>query len=108
MQGKAVQPLIDGLRDPQTSRWAAAALAGWGKAPIRALVRALGDDSPAVRRQVAEVLGNKRAKEALPALKRLLEDPDPSVKNAAQDSIQRIERGEEKPSGEGGVAAHRL
>jgi epoxyqueuosine reductase len=42
-------------------------------------------------RNAALVLGNRRDVEAAPALRRALEDPDPSVSDAARWALDRIE-----------------
>ncbi|NOS69357.1 MAG: HEAT repeat domain-containing protein [Verrucomicrobia bacterium] len=48
------------------------------------------DASPAVRLQATEALGNLRLTNAIPMLTRLLNDPDPSVRNAVTNALTQI------------------
>jgi hypothetical protein len=59
---------------------------------VRQLAVELEIEDPAVRESAARWLGviGPRAKEAVPALMRALEDPDHAVRNAAYDAIMKI------------------
>jgi hypothetical protein len=55
-----------------------------------ALIAALEDDDPAVRRSVATLLGWREAKPAVRPLSRALRDEDPSVREAAAEALAQI------------------
>ena len=106
----AVPALAKALADQNLNvrYWAASALKAVGppaQAAVTALVKALDTfpgGSPAlvgpvryypdVRSVAAEALGGigSRAKDAVPALKKALSDPDPAVRSAAAEALQRI------------------
>ena len=54
------------------------------------MIGALGDPSAAVRRQAAQGLGALKARGAVPALRRALEDEDGSVRRAAEYALRKI------------------
>jgi HEAT repeat protein len=112
--GPAAEPAVPALskaladQDLNVRYCAANALKAVGpaaQAAVSALVRALDTvpgGSPAldgpvryyadVRSVAAEALGaiGSRAKDAVPALKKALNDPDPGVRSAAAEALQRI------------------
>jgi HEAT repeat protein len=112
--GPGAEPAVPALakaladQDLDVRYWAASALKAVGPAAhaaVTALVKALDTfpgGSPAldgpvryyadVRSVAAEALGviGNRAKDALPALKKALTDPEPAVRSAAADALQRI------------------
>lgn len=63
---------------------------------VAPLTEALADPLDLVRREAAAALGKLgvHAKESLPALRELLEDPDPQVRIAARQAIEQIEEGQ--------------
>jgi len=62
---------------------------------IDAVVKNLESEDPIARMFAAGTLGNKgeQAKEHLPAIKKLLNDPEKNVRDAAADAIKKIEKG---------------
>jgi len=46
-----------------------------------------------VRGDIADLLGKIGDRKALPAIKKLLEDPDPNVVEAAEEAVETIEEG---------------
>jgi HEAT repeat protein len=60
---------------------------------VPALIEALNDKEPDVRRSAAIGLGNygEQAKEAIPALEKVLNDPDARVREAAGKALARID-----------------
>lgn len=63
------------------------------------LIKALGDESPSVRREVAYLISicGPEAQRAVPALARLLDDPDPFVRACAAGVLGTVS-GDEGPS----------
>jgi HEAT repeat protein len=59
---------------------------------IRKLIEKLGDRDPLVRRNAAGALRMQgpRAVEALPALRTLIDDEDPRVRNEAEQAVARL------------------
>jgi len=60
-------------------------------AAVPGLLVLLGHENPTIRGDAANVLGIIGDRSALPALKKLLEDGNPSVREIAQDSMKDIE-----------------
>jgi HEAT repeat protein len=62
----------------------------------QALTRALADPAPRVRRDAVRSLGQlgRDAKSAVPEIKKLLDDKDDKVRDAAKTALRRIEGGE--------------
>lgn len=78
----ALVKMASSAERPQARLHALATLAGLGKLPAEALVRALGDAHPGVRRfalELAEPRGEKQP-ELVTAAARLVRDPDPKVR----------------------------
>jgi len=50
-------------------------------------------ENPSVRGDIADLLGKIGDRKALSAVKKLLEDPDPNVVEAAQDAVETLEEG---------------
>jgi HEAT repeat protein len=77
------------LADPNAEirEAAVAALSDLGGADVDALRARTKDESSDVRTQAARALGRLRAKQAIPDLRRLLEDKDSLVVRAAADSL---------------------
>ena len=50
-------------------------------------------ENASVRGDIADLLGKIGDRKALPALKKLLEDPDPNVVEAAEEAVETIEEG---------------
>ncbi len=67
---------------------------------VEELVAMLDDSTPAVRAQAAAGLATFDAIEAIPALIRLLKDPDASVAKAASQALVRLNRAREAETGE--------
>lgn len=65
-----------------------------GEAALAALVDALQNSDLLVRLRAAEALGGRgaQAKSALPALRIAIQDAEPEVRRAAQESVRRIDR----------------
>jgi len=60
-------------------------------AAVPGLLVLLGHENPTIRGDAANALGIIGDRSALPALKKLLEDGNPSVREIAQDSMKDIE-----------------
>jgi HEAT repeat protein len=82
-------------RNAETRRLVVEALSWMGPDAAPALIAALKDDSPAVRRAAARALGNlgAKAQAAREALEKAASDPQEDVRAAAGKALQRI-RGE--------------
>ncbi len=61
---------------------------------VRALIVALKDEHPAVRSSAAAALQEMRDCSALPALRRIARDPDPTVRSAVNQAISALEHTE--------------
>ena len=61
---------------------------------IDPLLPCLAAENASVRGDIADLLGKIGKREALPALKRLLQDPDPDVVEAAAEAVESIEAGD--------------
>lgn len=88
-----VAEIADALREnPQLHLYAMMALMDVGPLAIPILMRSLGDANPENRVNAASVLGNfgPGAVEALPALVRARDDPDPGVRNCAAHALSKI------------------
>jgi HEAT repeat protein len=59
-------------------------------AATQALIDLLGDGNFTVIRNAAKALAYKKAAEAVPALEKALAAPDPYVRSAAREAIQKI------------------
>ena len=72
---------------------AAQGLVEFGRHGVEPLTEALADDNPSVQLHAIAALGRigEDANAALPALKKLAAEGDPSVKNAAKEAIGQIE-----------------
>lgn len=96
--GRAAEPAAEKLYElTENSTEREQALEVLGGLRIRnvpLLVRALGNSDPYVRQYAAERLGElgKDAKDALPDLRKLLEDQEDFVKRTARASLREIER----------------
>ena len=91
----AIPALLEALGDPYfTVREAAArALGSLGAPAEKALLRELpGAEDPA-RRHIIRTLGVMRARRAAGALRRLLKNPDPFVREDAVESLKQMEPG---------------
>jgi len=62
---------------------------------VPGLIALLGHENPTIRGDAANALGIIGSRSALQALKRLLQDGNPSVREIAQDSMKEIEAGRE-------------
>ena len=94
----AANSLLDRLKDDSSAvaMWAAIRLGDVPNSPpstVLALVKALGHPAAEVRAAAACALGNhgKRSSMALPALRRMREDPDPSVRNSIAMALNYID-----------------
>jgi len=69
------------------------------EARVPALIRALDQEEPTVRRNAARALGliGSPAKEAIPALRAALRDRDPMVCGAAATALERVSAGAALP-----------
>ena len=54
------------------------------------MIAALGDKTPAVRAQAARALVRIESQQAIPALIRALDDPEPTVEHYAWEALQRM------------------
>jgi HEAT repeat protein len=79
-------------RDPSVRQTGFAALVRGGKASVEFLIPGLSNRTPQVRAGTARVLGKigPDARPALPALQKLTEDPEESVRSAAQRALREI------------------
>lgn len=97
--GPAARPataaLCEALRDPDPviRGRAGQALCRIGAPAVPSLVAALGEQDVEVRRATASILGRigPAAREALPALRRALQDPDAEVRLMAKEAQRKIE-----------------
>jgi HEAT repeat protein len=90
----ALQPFLkDG--DVRVRRVGVAALSRQGVEAVPALIEALGDGDWIVRRRAARALGGigPRARSAVPALRLLLRDDDPRVRDDVEEALERIGAG---------------
>jgi len=64
-------------------------------AQTEVLIKNLDSEDPITRMFAAGALGNlgEQAKQHVPAIKKLLTDREPNVRNAAKEAIQKIEKG---------------
>ncbi len=94
---RAVEALIARLDDPvfTVRETAARALSTLGAPAEKALLRGLEAASPRAKRHAIRILGVMKSRRARRALRRLLDDPDPFVREDARAALSRIE---EKPS----------
>jgi hypothetical protein len=60
---------------------------------VAPLLTYLESEHPSVRGDIADLLGKIGDPQALPAVKKLLEDPDPNVVEAAQEAVETLEEG---------------
>ncbi len=60
---------------------------------VAPLLPHLKAENASVRGDIADLLGKIGDRKALPAIKKLLEDPDPNVVEAAQDAVETLEEG---------------
>lgn len=90
---KALQELITflGSSEALVRIRARLALYAIGHVAVPALMKALDDDNPSMRAEAAMVLGALRAETAREKLAALLNDPDPQVRQAAQQALTRLE-----------------
>ncbi|MFQ5800173.1 MAG: HEAT repeat domain-containing protein [Candidatus Hydrothermarchaeales archaeon] len=84
---------LDAEEDWNVRRIIVMALRHWDKRAIKPLINALSDESEYVRRYAAMTLGFKRSKEAVPPLKRLIEeDGSKEVRDYASWALEEIKK----------------
>jgi len=88
--GRAVEGLVETLRDPARRADALDALARLAPPAIPYLARALSADDPQVRRGVAEALGRLSHSVATACLRRALADGDAMVRRIAITGLARV------------------
>jgi HEAT repeat protein len=88
--GSDVKPLVEALRDPSRRPLALKYLLDLAPSAAASLVQSLGDQSPDVRRLIADVIGFSRNAAVVPALEAAAKDPDADVAFAASQAIDRI------------------
>jgi HEAT repeat protein len=90
---EAASVVADSLLVPDGYSESAAlsALAGMGQAALPRLIAALRDPESQIRQDAARALRDSTLTEALPALRRLVIDPDELVRSEAQMAIGNIE-----------------
>jgi HEAT repeat protein len=88
----AAPPLIDAARgeDPELHRAAITALGELGEIAVDELAREMTEAGPGDRVRIVIALGETRTLRALDALTAALEDPDPTVRVRARESIEKI------------------
>jgi HEAT repeat protein len=96
---EAVQPILQVLPDldPPGQTWAATSLAMIGKPALPRLIRALEDKNPVIRGRSAAAIADmeitaEEARAAIPALRRLVRDPEPSVRAEAEKALRRWQK----------------
>ncbi len=103
----AIPTLIAGLGDPEweVRDGSVRTLRLIGEPAISALVKALTHEQPKIRMNAAVSLGNMGypAKDTLPALEELANDPDPEVSQRAQTAVIQIKNALSPPSEYGEV-----
>ena len=92
---ETVQQLLVRLSDEKSEvrRQAAFALAKKGQPAIPALIQALQSDNTVTRKNAVFALGEmgKDARSAIPAIEKLMRDPDPTVRWIAENALKKIE-----------------
>lgn len=101
-QGSSLQALVAALRNVTQRALALRYLLDLAPLNARTLAESLGDESPDVRRLVADVLGFSRDASVIPALEAATKDTDPDVALAAQQAIERIKSPGHRSPGAGG------
>jgi HEAT repeat protein len=94
---RAAWPVVRMLGDPQVGQVASFLAVRMGKAAIEPLLLSLAGENPGARIRAATALGEMREPRAVPALRRMSQDPDPAVRNAASMALQRISPGTSSP-----------
>ena len=87
---RAAWPVVRMLGDPQVGQVAVFLAARMGQIAVEPLLLSLRDENPAVRTRSAVALGEMREPRAVPALREMSQDPDPSARNAASTALRRI------------------
>lgn len=88
------EELLKNKRNEGTRQWCAQLLGLYGEAGAAdALVKTLGDKTPAVRAAAAQALGRIGDAQAVKGLTKLIDDRDPSVRAYAREALVRIDAG---------------
>lgn len=90
---REVHPVVSDRTTPVTARihaiWALHALNG-GQAARRAVIAATSDPEPRLVRQAVRQIGERRTRQAVPALRELLRHPDATIRFQVATSLGRI------------------
>jgi HEAT repeat protein len=96
---EAVQPILQVLPDldPSGYMWAVGSLAMIGKPALPLLIKAMEDKNPLIRSNSAAAIAvmeitQEEAQPAIPALHRLLSDPETSVRAEAEEALRRWQK----------------
>jgi HEAT repeat protein len=101
---RAAYPLVRMMGDPQVGGVAAFLAGRMGEVAVEPLLVSLRDESPVVRARAAQLLGDLRVARAAEPLRSLTSDADPSVREAAEKALERLES-PSPPSGTSPAAA---
>jgi HEAT repeat protein len=101
---RAAYPVVRMMGDPRVGTVAAFLAGRMGEVVVEPLLVSLLDESPVVRARAARLLADLKVSRAADPLRKLVSDPDPSVREAAGKALERLES-HPPPDGPGPQAA---